>query len=84
VSLAQFTAKKFVEQKAIADGSKGDRLLPSEACERAGWPYFSQQCLVSADGSPIRKVSRVITIERRIGDNTSELVRTPVADIAQR
>jgi hypothetical protein len=83
VPITQFVAQKFIEQKMIADGRKGDR-LPSESCERAGWPYFAQDCLVSADGGPTRKVSRVITIERRVGDNTSELVRTPVADIAQR
>ena len=85
MSLAQFTAQKFAEeQKAIADGRKGDRLPGNDACERAGWPYFAADCLVSTDGGPVRKVSRVITIERRVDDNTSELVRTPVSDIAQR
>jgi hypothetical protein len=84
VPLTQFAAQKFIEQKQIADGSKGDRLAGSDACDRAGWPYFAYDCLVSADGVPVRKVSRVITIERRVGDNTSELVRTPVADVAQR
>jgi hypothetical protein len=74
---------QFVAQKLIAESSKGDR-LPASDCDRAGWPYFAQDCLVSTDGAPVRKVSRVITIERRVGDNTSELVRTPVADVAQR
>jgi hypothetical protein len=83
MSMAQFTAQKFIEEKAIADGRKADR-LPSDSCDRAGWPYFAQDCLVSTDGSPTRKATRVITIERRVDDNTSELVRTPVADIAQR
>jgi hypothetical protein len=83
VQLTHFAAQKFIEQKMIADGRKGDR-LPSESCERAGWPYFAHDCLVSADGGPVRKVARVITIERRVRDSTSELVRTPVADLAQR
>jgi hypothetical protein len=84
VSMAQFTAQKFAVQQPVADGRKGDKLPVSEDCTRQGWPYLSQECLVSADGNPVRKVSRVITIERRIGDNTSELVRVPVADLAQR
>jgi hypothetical protein len=83
VPLTQFAAMKFAAQQR-ADGSKGDKLATSDACERQGWPYFAQQCLVSPDGGPVRKVSRVITLERRIGDNTSELVRMPVTDLAQR
>jgi hypothetical protein len=83
VSMSQFTAQKFAVQQAVADGRKGDKLQMSEDCNQ-GWPYLSQECLVSADGNPVRKVSRVITIERRIGDNISELVQVPVADLAQR
>jgi hypothetical protein len=82
VPISQFAAHKLAA--AVADGSKGDRLAGTDSCDRAGWPYFSHQCLVSADGGPVRKVSRVITIERRVGDNTSELMRMPVADLAQR
>jgi hypothetical protein len=53
-------------------------------CGRQDWPYITQNCLVSSDGNPVRKVSRVITIERRTGDNSSELMRLPVTDMAQR
>ena len=81
MALSQFAALKFAA--AAAEGSKADRLV-TDLCDRAGWPYFAQDCLVNADGGPVRKVTRVITIERRTGDNSSELVRTPVADIAQR
>ena len=84
VSASSFTAQKFAEQQAQADGRKSDRLAATDSCDRAGWPYFSHQCLVSGDGSPVRKVSRLITIERRVGDNASELMRLPVADLAQR
>jgi len=38
----------------------------------------------ATDGAVVRQVSRVITIERRIGANTSELMRLPLADLAQR
>lgn len=85
VSTTSFaTAQKLIDEQPVADGRKHDKLLVSESCSHQDWPYRSQQCLASADGSPVRKVHRVITIERRLGDNTSELVRVPVADLAQR
>jgi hypothetical protein len=81
MSVSSFAAQKV--QPAI-EGRKNDRMPLSETCAREDWPYLSQQCLISADGGPVRKVQRVITIERRIGESTSELARLPVADLAQR
>jgi len=78
-----FTSQKPNQQPATETG-KNDRMPLSETCSRQDWPYLSQQCLVTVDGSPVRKVQRVITIERRIGENTSELARLPVTDLAQR
>jgi hypothetical protein len=84
VSMTHFVAQKLAAAQPVADGSKGDKLQMAESCAREDWPYISRQCLVSTDGGPVRKVSRVITIERRVGDNASELMRVPVADLAQR
>ena len=84
VPMTHFAAQKFTQPQPVADGRRGDKLPVPESCAQQDWPYISQQCLSSADGKPIRKVTRVITIERRTGDNTSELVRVPVADLAQR
>jgi hypothetical protein len=84
VSMTQLAAQKLSAEQPVADGRRGDRLPMSDACTQQDWPYLTQQCLVSSDGSPTRKVNRVITIERRVGDNVSELVRMPVADLAQR
>src|SRR5262245_35077947 len=84
VSMTQFAAQKLSAEQPVADGRRGDRLPMSDSCALQDWPYLSQQCLVSSDGNPTRKVSRVITVERRVGDNVSELVRMPVADLAQR
>ena len=81
MSISSFAAQKA--QQGI-EGGKNDRMPLSETCAREDWPYLSQQCLTSADGGPVRKVQRVITIERRIGESTSELARLPVADLAQR
>jgi hypothetical protein len=83
VSMTQFAAKMYISHQAVTDGRKGDK-LPAEGCSQQDWPYLSHQCLVSTDGNPVKKVNRVITIERRVSDNTSELMRLPVADLAQR
>jgi len=72
------------QQQPVTDNGKNDRMPLSDSCSREDWPYLSQQCLVSVDGSTVRKVQRVITIERWIGENTSELARLPVTDLAQR
>lgn len=84
VSMTHLAAQKLSAEQLVADGRRGDRLPMSDVCAQQDWPYLAEQCLVSADGSPTRKVNRVITIERRVGDNVSELVRMPVADLAQR
>ena len=80
----EWFAGQNMNQQTMTDAGKNDRMPLSETCSRQDWPYLSQHCLVSVDGSPVRKVQRVITIERRIGDNTSELARLPVTDLAQR
>jgi hypothetical protein len=85
VSLATLAMNQLKAQSPVAMDGKGDKLsVPMTDCGRQDWPYITQNCLVSSDGNPVRKVSRVITIERRTGDNTSELLRLPVTDMAQR
>jgi hypothetical protein len=81
------TATKAMQnglQKPVAAGGKGDRLPGAAACERQEWPYIDQSCLVSVNGSPVRKVVRYVTVERRVGDNTSEAVRMPASTLAAR
>jgi hypothetical protein len=64
---------------------KADRApLAADNCAGQGWPYIAQACLTSGDGKPMRKVARVITVERRAGDNSSELTRVSVTTVANR
>jgi hypothetical protein len=83
VSMTSFT-QKLIEQQVQTEGRKADRQPVTETCTRQEWPYLAQQCLVSKDGQAVRKVNRIITVERRVGDSTSELVRLPITDLAQR
>jgi hypothetical protein len=80
VPMSSFTAAKFAQEQRQA--TKGDR-LSAQNCGQ-DWPYATEQCQLAADDNAATKVTRVITVERRVGDNTSELVRMPVADLAQR
>lgn len=70
--------------KPVAAGAKGDKLPSPASCGQREWPYIDQACLVSADGSPVRNVSRFVTIERRVDESTSELVRVPASALAAR
>lgn len=83
-------AETFVTAKAVpapaATTIRKDDRLPSAPtnCSQQDWPYISQRCLVSADGRPVRNVSRVITVERRVGTTTSELTRVEMTALAAR
>jgi hypothetical protein len=87
VSIAYFVSQKFIEvqqaaqqeqqQQQQVDGGKTDKL----DCQ--GWPYMSRSCLIAYDGSEVRQVARVITVEHRVSENESVLMRMP-ADLAQR
>jgi len=74
---------------------KADRQATIAECGRENWLYFATECAVATAPKPEpaverparierpvaseRAPERPVTIERRIGDSTSELVRTPVA-----
>jgi len=64
--------------------AKGDRLAASADCTAQDWPNIAPACLASTDGTPARFASRSVTIEYRVGENTSVLVRTPATQVAAR
>jgi hypothetical protein len=80
---APFTTKPGGNVAAAFALPKGDRALVA-GCLNQDWPYIAQGCLVSSNGQPVRAVARVITIERRTGDNSSELIRAPLTTLANR
>ena len=65
---------------AAARVPKGDF---APACANAVWPDIEAECLATADGRPARQV-RTVTIGHQAGENTTILVRIPLAEIAQR
>lgn len=67
-------------------GAKGDslRVKMDDRCATQTWPNISSDCLVAANGTPVRKAVRTITIEERTGPNTSALVRRPAGEMASR
>ena len=69
----------------VATGlKKSDRLAGGRDCAGETWPYIAPACLKDADDAAKSKRVRVITVETRVGPNTSVLSRTSQTDIASR
>jgi len=64
---------------------KSDRLdvARSGDCQGTTWPNIPLRCLFTTDGIERTAEVRTITIEQRVGENTSVLMRVPAA-VAQR
>ncbi|WP_181699492.1 hypothetical protein [Chthonobacter albigriseus] len=56
--------------------SRGDAVIDVPACELATWPYLPTECLRTENGRPVEE-ARWITVEARVGENVSALVRKP-------
>jgi hypothetical protein len=68
-----------------AAAPKRDRLpAPPADCGKQEWPYLSAECLISVDADSLRRKVRMITIERRYGENTSMLAGVSPVEIASR
>jgi hypothetical protein len=70
--------------KRVSPAGKGDRIEPKPECATQTWPYISAACARRADGSVQPKAVRVITIESRVGANTSMLTRVSHDTMVQR
>jgi hypothetical protein len=70
---------------AAGAAPKGDRQAATrpDGCERQTWPYLGNECLVSLDGTAVRRPARTITIERRF-EGGSILVQAEIADMVSR
>ena len=77
------TTGSVATETAAAPG-KADQLRTDPSCQAQTWPNISRDCLVAENGTPIRKATRTITIEKREGANTSTLVRVPATGVASR
>lgn len=93
-SSERFTAPALIRAEGLEEGqlvahgaaqaAKQDRLVISSSdCQGFSWPTIPVRCLFSDDGRDRSRQVRMITIEQRVGDNTSVLVRVP-ATLAQR
>ncbi len=72
VTLLQQVPANFAPAAAAAP--KHDKLPPAPAeCGKQDWPYISADCLIAVDNDTLRRKVRMITIERRYGENTSLL-----------
>ena len=79
VTVTQSPASRTSERKA-------DRIIPGRTggCGEAAWPYVPQECVTLASGAEPRSSVRFVTVENRVGENTSVLVRMPQTTVASR
>lgn len=95
VAVERFSAPGLI-QSASLDASqlttfgasragRQDRLVTAATdCASFAWPQIPLRCLFSDDGvDRSQRQVRTITVEQRVGENTSVLVRVP-ASLAQR
>lgn len=85
---AMLTDASLTAEQLAAYGARNrrqDRLpLAAGECRTATWPEIPLRCLFVTDGQDrAQRNVRMITVETRVGTNTSVLTRVP-ADIATR
>lgn len=73
-----------VLETITAAARKADRLVTAVDCTGQAWPYLGSACLVGTDGRPSEQSVRTVTVEYRVSENTSVLVRLPSPQIAGR
>jgi len=67
-------AVKTVEEPAV--NRKIDKLVALDKfCAGQQWPYIAPECLVAGKGLTVRHPARVVSVERRVGDDTATLAQ---------
>jgi len=80
---AQVAARFPHAHEIIIPLAKSDR-MPASGCSREHWPYIADECLATTGRTNAPRPARRITIERRIAENASQLVRVEATMVASR
>jgi hypothetical protein len=81
---AAVTVDEATVQRIASAARKADKRAAAKPCKAQAWPYIAADCLSAAGaGTPASPV-RTVTVEYRVGDSTSVLVRLPATQIAGR
>ena len=84
VSAAAQVAARFPHaHEMIIPLARSDR-MPASGCSREHWPYIADECLATTGRTNAPRPARTITIERRIADNASQLMRVEAMTVASR
>jgi hypothetical protein len=73
-----------ITHRVAAAARKADRLAAAKDCSGQAWPYIAAGCLAGMDGAGRAPTVRTVTVEYRVGDKASVLVRLPAQQIAGR
>lgn len=76
-------AAEMPEQASLRDAllraaRKGDRLTSTLDCGAQTWPWIHPTCLTGSEEASSMQPVRTVTVEYRLGENRSALVRLPV------
>jgi hypothetical protein len=59
------TATAAVASQPVAPKHEARRDVPGVDCAKQAWPHVARECLAAAEGTPVRKVSRTISLAGR-------------------
>jgi hypothetical protein len=77
------TAAEFIREpdgveRKLMNAGKADRLVSIADCGKREWPFLALDCF-AATPKPVQPAEPTVTVERRTGSNSSELVRSPAS-----
>jgi hypothetical protein len=74
---ADFIREPDSRELPLIGAGKGDRLASIADCGKREWPFLTLDCFAAP--KPAQPAAPTVTVERRTGPNSSELVRTPAS-----
>jgi hypothetical protein len=84
ISAAAQVAARFPHaHEMVIPLAKSDR-MPASGCSREHWPFIADECLTATGRNTAPRPARQITIERRIAENASQLMRVEAFTVASR
>jgi hypothetical protein len=79
---AEMPEKASLRDVLLRAARKGDRLTSTLNCGAQTWPWIHPKCLTGSEEASLMQPVRTVTVEYRLGENRSALVRLPMPHLA--
>ena len=80
----ELPAQAGLRDVLLVAARKADRLSLEPDCDAQTWPWVHPRCLSSSQAAGPAEPVRMVTVEYRLRENGSALVRLPVRQLASR